>query len=99
MTTQEKHLWYDFLKDISLTVHRQKAIGRYILDFYVASKKIAIELDGWQHGEPEEREYDEKRDAYLKSLGITTLRYSNHDVNVRFKDVCNDILKHLGIEK
>ena len=46
MTKAEKHLWYDFLKKIPFTVHRQKVIGPYIADFYIAEAKLIIELDG-----------------------------------------------------
>jgi len=49
MTKEERHLWYDFLKTLPLTVNRQKVIGNYIVDFYIASSKIVIELDGSQH--------------------------------------------------
>ena len=33
MTPEEKHLWYDFLKLLPVTVNRQKMIGNYIVDF------------------------------------------------------------------
>ena len=72
-------------------MHRQKVIGSYIVDFYIASVKIAIELDGSQHYGAEGKIADEARDAYLKSLGLTVLRYSNADVNFRFQAVCEDI--------
>ena len=49
MTPEEKHLWYDFLKLLPVTVNRQKLIGNYIVDFYIHSGKIVIELDGIQH--------------------------------------------------
>ena len=49
MTREERYLWYDFLKDLPLTVNRQKVLGRYIVDFFIASKKTVIELDGTQH--------------------------------------------------
>ena len=51
MTPEERHIWYDFLKLLPYTVHRQKVIGRYIVDFYVACAKIVIEIDGTQHYE------------------------------------------------
>ncbi len=35
MTKEEKHLWYDFLKNIPMTVQRQKIINNYIVDFYL----------------------------------------------------------------
>lgn len=95
MTSEEKHLWYDFLKKLPITVHRQKNIGDYIVDFYIASSKLVIELDGHQHNLPENLEADKKRDNYLEKLGITVLRYKNTDINRSFEAVCRDILRHL----
>ena len=96
MTKEERHLWYDFLKSLPLTFHRQKVLGKYIADFYCASAKIVIELDGSQHYELSGQESDHKRDAYLNELGLTVLRYSNDDVNQHFNAVCEDILQHLN---
>ncbi|MBQ8383527.1 MAG: DUF559 domain-containing protein [Clostridia bacterium] len=95
MTPEEKHLWYDFLKELPLTVHRQKVIDRYIVDFYIASVKLVIELDGSQHFTKEGRIDDAVRDACLHRLGLTVLRYSNADVQYRFNAVCADIQKHI----
>ncbi len=95
MTAEEKHLWYDFLKHLPVTIHRQKVIGKYIADFYCAEKKIVIELDGSQHFESEK---DAERDSYMQKAGITVLRYWNVDIHKNFKGVCADIAKHLQIE-
>ena len=91
MTPEEKHLWYDFLQYLPLTIHRQKVIGHYIADFYIPEAKIVIELDGAQHFEPKHAEKDRKRDAYMNGLGILVLRYVNSDVNRYFSDVCDAI--------
>ena len=98
MTKQERHLWYDFLKNLPVTIHRQKTIGNYIVDFYCASAKIVIELDGSQHYEDKGIKKDIIRDEYLKENGITVLRYSNLDVDKNFKGVCEDILNHINKE-
>jgi len=95
MTKEERHLWYDFLKQIPVTVHRQKVLGSYIVDFYIAAEKVVIELDGSQHYEPENQEADMQRDTYLRENGYKVLRYSNSDINFRFQQVCEDILNHL----
>ena len=97
MTREEKHLWYDFLKRLPLTVKRQTIMGNYIIDFYIDSKQIAIEIDGRQHRLPEHIEADARRDSELNVLGIKVLRYRNKDVNENFGAVCKDILKHLGL--
>ncbi len=43
MTREERHLGYDFLRELPEMVHRQKPIGPYVVDFYVASVKLAID--------------------------------------------------------
>ena len=48
MTKEENKLWYEFLKDLPVTINRQKVFGNYIADFYCAQYKVAIELDGSQ---------------------------------------------------
>lgn len=95
MTKEERHLWYDFLKGLPITFNRQKVIGKYIADFYCASAKIIIELDGSQHYEEKMQQNDKKRDDYFSELGIRVLRYSNYDINKNFDAVCEDILKYL----
>ena len=94
-TKEERHLWYDFLKPLPIAVNRQKVIGNYIVDFYIASKKLVIELDGSQHYEDKGKEADIIRDNYLNSLNINVLRYSNYDINTNFEGVCQDILNHI----
>jgi len=98
MTKEERHLWYDFLKLLPFTVKRQKVFGNFILDFYIPQANLAIELDGSQHYEDSELAYDQERDAYLQNQGIQVLRYANSDINLNFSAVCEDILKHIGIQ-
>ena len=97
MTKEERHLWYDFLKELDVTVKRQHVIGSYIVDFYIASAQLAIELDGSQHYEDPEK--DRIRDAELLRLGILVKHYSNTDINRRFSSVCEDIHHILGTRK
>ena len=98
MTKEEKHLWYDFLKKLPIQVKRQKNIENYILDFYIPTHKIAIEIDGIQHTSEEGRTQDEKRDMVLSSYGIKVLRFKNSDINSNFLSVTDEILKVLGID-
>ncbi len=98
MTREEKHLWYDFLKKLPITVHRQKNIENYIIDFYISKNRIAIELDGSQHYNDENQISDNIRDKKLSELGITVLRYSNRDINNHFYDVCTEIVQTVGLD-
>ena len=89
MTKEEKHLWYDFLRKHSVRFVRQKVLGKYIADFYSASAKLVIELDGSQHYEPENREYDEERTMFLyNEYGLSVVRINNEEINKNFYGVC-----------
>ena len=99
MTKEERHLWYDFLKALPLTINRQKVIGKYIVDFYCADKGIVIELDGSQHYDSEGVQFDRERDAFLQGCGFSVLRYSNFEINCNFEAVCQDIWNHLFKEE
>ena len=96
MTKEERHVWYDFLKQLPESFNRQKVIGRYIVDFYCAEKRLVVELDGSQHYETNGIHEDIERDKYLQNKGLTVLRYSNLEVNKNFQGVCTDILNHLN---
>ena len=91
MTPQERHLWYDFLRFHPAKIYKQRIIGPYIADFYCAKARLVIEIDGSQHYDSQGQRYDEERTAYLHRLGLTVVRYSNADINVRFRGVCEDI--------
>ena len=70
MTPEEKHLWYDFLKRLPFNVRRQHNIENHIVDFYIAEKKIVIEIDGQGHGFEENIQKDKNRDEDFDNLGI-----------------------------
>ena len=95
MTKEERRLWYTYLRKLPVTINRQKVFGKYILDFYCASAKTAIELDGSQHYTEGGKHRDSERDKYLSERGIVVLRYTNLDVNLHFGDVCEAIGAHL----
>ena len=97
MTPEEKHLWYDFLKRLPFNVRRQHNIENYIVDFYIAERKVVIEVDGRQHLLPEHKEADMQRDMDLSAWDITVLRYSNDNIRNDFNAVASDILRKLGL--
>ncbi len=91
MTKEERHLWYDFLRNYPIRFLRQKVIGKYIIDFYCAQAQIVVELDGSQHYTPEEKQKDEERTNFLNTYGLTVLRIPNNEVNQNFRGVCEYI--------
>ena len=98
MTPEEKHLWYDFLKRLPMKAHRQYNIGNYIVDFYIPSKHLVIELDGRQHLTEEHKEKDKTRDKFLEKQGLRILRFSNESIHKNFADVCQIILNHIEVK-
>ena len=91
MTKEERHLWYDFLRNYDLRFIRQKIIGNYIVDFYCAKAGLVVELDGSQHYEPEEMAKDLLRTRFLEDCGLTVLRIPNNAVSQNFSGVCEAI--------
>ena len=83
-------------KFYGINFNRQKIIGNYIVDFYVPSLSLIVEIDGWSHNYKEE--YDFKRDNYLKSLGLTMFKVADADVKKNLSWVM-DTLKNFIIEK
>ena len=91
MTKEERHLWYDFLKSYPVRFTRQKILGNYIVDFYCASARLVIELDGSQHYEDKGIEYDKERTKYLEQYNLTIIRIPNNEINTNFDGVCEYI--------
>jgi very-short-patch-repair endonuclease len=80
MTLAEHKLW-QAIRGKQLGAYRfrrQHPIGPYIADFACIEKLLVIELDGEQH--QDQAAYDERRTAYVESLGWKVLRFWNNDV-------------------
>ena len=87
-TKEENLLWYHFLRKYPVQFRRQFVVGNYIVDFYCHKARLVVELDGSQHCDLAAVEYDRTRTAYLESLGLSVLRFSNLDVLGKFRNVC-----------
>ena len=57
---------------------RQYSIGPYILDFYSPPLKLAVQLDGGQHNQPENKGYDLARSEFLQAQSTDVIRFWNH---------------------
>ena len=91
MTPWERKLWYDFLRTYPVRFQRQKAIGKYIADFYCARARLVIELDGGGHYTAEQAEKDAQRTKDLESMNLTVVRICNLDIDRNFRGVCEYI--------
>jgi very-short-patch-repair endonuclease len=82
LTEAERKMW-EILRSRRLQgfkFRRQVPMCGYILDFYCVRVKLAIELDGGQHADPDAIAYDQRRADRLAAEGIRILRFWDDDV-------------------
>jgi len=97
LTKAEAILWKSLRnrKLAGVKFRRQHPIKQFIVDFYCASKKLAIEIDGAIHDPEDAKEYDENRSHELEEIGIRILRFSNEQVVYEMDEVLNQIRNYL----
>ncbi|MFD0798192.1 endonuclease domain-containing protein [Maribacter chungangensis] len=93
MTPSEAFLW-NHLKSRNLDgkrFTRQHSIGNYIVDFYCASERLIIELDGEVHQNPSAVVYDTKRTSYFEEMNYNVVRFENKMVFDNLSSVIMEI--------
>lgn len=99
MTYCENIMWLHLRrKQLGVRFLRQYSVDQFVIDFYSPEIKLAIELDGSVHDNPDQKAYDEERQKYLEKFYITFLRITNDDLmgnaNMVFKRI-EDKIKEL----
>lgn len=95
MTLHEKILRFNFLRNLDCRVTKQRCIDHYIVDFYIASKNLVIEVDGDSHNKKKALLYDEQRTTMLEIYNLRVLRVNNNDIIDDFEWVCKKIMDAL----
>jgi very-short-patch-repair endonuclease len=80
----------------ALKFRRQQPIGPFIADFYCASLKCTVEVDGVSHDNAEKQEKDRNRDEFMKKNGLYVLRFTEKDVLANVNSVVETILQAEG---
>jgi very-short-patch-repair endonuclease len=96
-TESEKFLW-TLLRAKKLNgvkFRRQEPVGQYVVDFVCFEKKLIIEIDGGQHSDEKNKEYDEIRTKWLQSQGFRVIRFWNNDVSSNIEGVITRIKEAL----
>ena len=77
LTPPEARLWLRLKGGglAGLKFRRQRPEGSYILDFYCAAARLAVEIDGGVHDQPDQIEHDRRRTAWLATQGIEVIRF------------------------
>ena len=94
LTEEERKLW-NLLRNrkfLNLKFKRQYPIYNYVVDFCCEEKKIVIEIDGGQHNEPENIEYDKKRTEIINAEGYKVVRFWNNEINENIEGVYSKLL-------
>jgi very-short-patch-repair endonuclease len=97
MTDPERVLWYKLreLKQLGYRIRRQSPFRSYVLDFVEHGARLVVELDGSQHGLPEQVRRDEKRDALLSAEGYMVMRFWNSEIVENLDGVVERITREL----
>jgi very-short-patch-repair endonuclease len=98
MPEPEKRVWA-LLRNQKMGVQfrRQHGIGHYIADFYCSELKLVIEIDGESHHSEAAQQYDQKRDEYMQTLGIKSIRLSNKEVMQNIEGVYQYLHQYLSL--
>ncbi len=72
---------------------RQRIIGNYIVDFYVKTLGLVVEIDGSSHDD--KVEYDRIREEYLVSLGLRVYRIRDSDVKTNLEQVMRELEEYI----
>ena len=72
---------------------RQHPIGPYVLDFYCAKARLAVEIDGMSHDMGDRPERDTRRDAWLKAQGVTVMRIAAGEAMARIDEAADGIVR------
>ena len=93
MTPPEIALWLALRQNAEgLRFRKQHGVGDYVLDFYCAPARLAIEGDGEAHGRGDRPLRDARRDVQLAALGLLVVRYPASDVLRDFESVARQII-------
>jgi very-short-patch-repair endonuclease len=75
------------------TFRRQHPIGRYVLDFYCAKARLAVEIDGMSHDFGDRPQRDASRDAWLKARRLTVMRVAASEAMRNVDEVADAIVR------
>ena len=94
MSDPEILLWSRLrrLRERGFHIRRQYPFRGYYLDFACLSRRLAIEVDGYQHGDDRQAEHDAVRDRVLRRHGFRVLRFQSNDVRRNLDDVMERIV-------
>ena len=74
---------------------RQYSVGKFVIDFYCPSLKLAIEVDGDSHFSEVSEVSDKERQDFIESFGISFLRFTNKEIYENLDQVLAKIEEYI----
>ncbi|WP_423820425.1 DUF559 domain-containing protein [Salinimicrobium sp. TIG7-5_MAKvit] len=68
-------------------------MGHYIVDFYVKGLMLVVEIDGSSHNK--KQEYDDRRENYLRNLGLLVWKVSATEVMMDVERVMENLKQYI----
>ena len=103
--TNAEELVWRYLRNrqmLGYKIKRQYSVDHFVIDFYCPKLKLAIEVDGESHNNPEQKKYDIQRQKYLEEFDINFVRIKDEDLlgnpNKAFMKI-EDAIKLLEMSK
>jgi len=98
MSEPEVMLWSRLkrLRPFGYPFRRQHPLHGYYLDFVCLSRRLVVEVDGWQHSDERHAEHDFVRDRVLQRAGFSVMRFQTSEVRRNLSGVVDRIIGELG---
>jgi len=93
LTPAEAKLWSHLQRNQfkGKKFRRRHSIGPYVVDFFCAEERLAIELDGAAHDHAAALFRDQARDEFLMRAGVRVIRFENRDLLANLEGVLSEI--------
>jgi very-short-patch-repair endonuclease len=72
---------------------RQHPVGPYVLDFYCAKARLAVEIDGIAHDLGDRPERDERRSVWLAAQGVGVIRIAASELTRNFDEIAAGLVQ------
>ena len=72
---------------------RQHPIGPYVLDFYCAKARLAVEVDGISHDMGNRPQRDIRRDVWLEARGVMVMRIPASELTYKIDEAADAIVR------
>ena len=98
--TFAEKIMYQKLSQNKISYAFQKVLSPYIVDFFIMSKRLIVEIDGdFHNSDINQQSYDTKRDIFLMSYGFNVWRFTNNEIMNNIDIIIKRIISYIPQKK